>query len=259
MKTKTEISTLDRLDRIKDFVDARQRVVVSDLVAEFAISETTARRDLEVLAERGSIQRVHGGAIALRKAPPEPPALLRAGEQADEKQRIGRAAAGLIDEGDTVFLGAGTTVMEVARHVHDRRRLTVITNSLLVFQVLADAPDLNLVGLGGLFRKGERSFVGDITEQALERVRAAKVFLGVRALDVNEGLTEEYPPEAATNRQIVKSGRHVIVVADHTKFGRVAGSVIAPVTAMHTLVTDGDAPSADVEALTAKGIRVVRA
>ncbi len=258
MKTKTDISALDRLERIQNYVEARQRIIVADLVTEFAISQTTARRDLDVLAERGAIQRVHGGAVAVRKAPPEPPALLRAADQSDEKQRIGRAAAALVEDGDTVFLGAGTTVLEVARQLQDRRNLTVISNSLLVFQALADTPQLTLVGLGGLFRPGERSFVGDITEQALERVRAAKVFLGVRALDVDEGLTEEYPPEAATNRQILKIGRQVIVVADHTKFGRMAGSVIAPVTAMHVLVTDLETPATAVDVLMTKGIRILR-
>lgn len=257
MKSKTDTSNMDRVERLHNFVEVRQRVTVAEIVDEFAISVATARRDLDALAEQGKIQRVHGGALAVRKAPPEPPALQRAREQDREKKRIGRAAAQLVNDGESVFLGAGTTVLEVAQELRLRRGLTVITNSLLVVNALADAPDINLVALGGLLRKEELSFVGHITEHALAEVRAAKVIMGVRAIDVDEGLTEEFPPEAATNRAILKIGQQVIIVADHTKFGRVAGSVIAPATAMHVLVTDSDTSSNYVETLTAQGIRVL--
>jgi DeoR family transcriptional regulator of aga operon len=259
MKTKTDISSMDRLERLLHFVESRQRITVPEIVHEFSVSVATARRDLDALAGQGKVQRVHGGAIAVSKAPPEPPALQRAREQSEEKKRIGKIAADLIHDGDTVFLGAGTTVLEVAQHLRDRQNLTVITNSLLVINALADVPHINVLGLGGLFRKSELSFVGHITEHALAEIRVAKVVMGVRAIDVEEGLTEEFPPEAATNRAILKIGQQVIVIADHTKFGRVAGAVIAPATAMHVLVTDQDTPQNFIDALTTQGIRVLKA
>jgi DeoR/GlpR family transcriptional regulator of sugar metabolism len=257
MKTKTDISSIERLERLTQYVESRKAITVPEIVAEFSISLTTARRELELLAEQGKIQRVHGGAIALPKAPPEPPALHRTQEQAEEKQRIGRIAAEFVHDGETVFLGAGTTVLEVAHHLCNRRNLTVITNSLLVINALADAPEVHLVGLGGFFRQSEKSFVGHITEKALTDVRAAKVIMGIRAIDLDQGLTEEFPTEAATNRVILKIGQQVIILADHTKFGRVAGAFIAPVTAMHVLVTDCNIPQTYIEALTSQGIRVV--
>jgi len=259
MKTKTDVSSIDRLDRILNFVEARQRITVPDIVTEFAVSISTARRDLDALADEGKIERVYGGAKAIHDAPPEPPALHRTREQVEEKKRIAQIAANLVQDGETIFLGAGTTVLEIAHQLRARRSLTVITNSLLVINAMADAPEINLLGLGGLFRKSEMSFVGHITERVLMEVRAAKVIMGVRAIDVEQGLTEEFPPEAATNQAILGIGQQIIIVADHTKFGRVAGAVIAPVTTMQVLITDEHTPQNYLDALTAQGIRVLKA
>ncbi|NLG99123.1 MAG: DeoR/GlpR transcriptional regulator [Chloroflexi bacterium] len=258
MKTKNFVSNTERLERIVDFIESRKSITVAEVASEFSIGMTTARRDLDTLADQGKIQRVHGGAMALPKAPPEPPALYRTQEQAVEKQKIGRLAAALIEDGDTVFLGAGTTVMEVARELVNRRDLTVITNSLLVINTLAEAPGINMVVLGGFFRSSEKSFIGHMTEQALAEFRAAKVVMGVRAVDVELGLTEEFPPEAQTNRAVLKIGQQVIIVADHTKFGRVAGAFIAPVTAVNIMVTDSNTPQEYIQALEAQGVRVIK-
>lgn len=257
MKTKTDINSIERLKRIVNYVESRESITVPEIVSEFSVSMTTARRDLDALAEQGKIQRVHGGAIALPKAPPEPPVLHRTLEQAEEKQLIGRKAAELVHDGETVFLGAGTTVLEVTHHLCTRRNLTVITNSLLVVNALAEVPDINLVQLGGLFRHSEKSFVGHITEKALADVRAAKVIMGMRAIDTVQGLTDEFPTEAATNRVIMQIGQQVIVVADHTKFGRVAGAFIAPVTGVHIMITDSNTPKEYIKALEAQGVRVI--
>ncbi len=257
MKTKTDIASIERLQRIVNYVESREVITVPEIVSKFSISMTTARRDLDTLAEQGKIQRVHGGAIALPKAPPEPPALHRTLEQAEEKQHIGRMAAELVLDGETVFLGAGTTVLEVARQLCTRRNLTVITNSLLVVNALEDIPDINLIQLGGTFRHSEKSFVGHITEKALADVRAAKVIMGVRAIDTVQGLTDESPAEAATNRAIMQIGQQVIIVADHTKFGRVAGAFITPVTGIRVIVTDSSTPKEYIKTLEAQGVRVI--
>ncbi len=258
MTEETPLSTIERQQRLVRFVEQHQRVNVPQIMEAFAVSPATARRDLDALAEQGKVQRVHGGAIAARKAPPEPPVLQRSAEQGDEKKRIGEAAAKLVNDGDTIFLGSGTTVLEVARHLHGRR-LTVITNSLLVVNALADSPGLTLIGLGGLFRHSELSFVGHIAEQALAEVRADKVILGIRAVDVEHGLANDDLQETMTDRAILKIGREVIIVADSTKLGRAAAAFVAPISAVHTLVTAANAPAEFVEAAREKGLHVITA
>jgi len=181
------LTGVERQDDILRRLRGQLRISVPEICAAFAVSEATARRDLEALASRGLIQRVHGGALAIRRASPESPMLVRSQEQAREKQWIGRATAALVQDGETVFLGSGTTVLEAARALRDRQSLTVITNSLPVLNLLVDQPGITLIGLGGSLRDSEFSLIGHITEQALAEVRADRVIMGIRALNVEHG------------------------------------------------------------------------
>jgi DeoR family transcriptional regulator of aga operon len=253
------LSGLERQNQILQLVTRSQRISVTDLCTTFEVSEATARRDLETLAGQGKIQRVHGGAIALTEAPPESPLLQRGSDQAEEKARIGQAAAALVRDGETVFLGSGTTVLEVARALRMRPSLTVITNSLPVVNVFAGLVNLNVICLGGMLRDSELSFIGHITEQSLSEVRADKVFIGTRAISLDHGLTHEYLPETMTDRAILKAGQEIIVVADHTKFGRAATVLLAPLESINTIVTDGQTRQDFLSAVENKGIRVIAA
>jgi len=253
------LSGLERQNHILQMVVRKQRITIGEVCETFAVSEATARRDLETLASQGKVQRVHGGAIPLMEAPPELPILQRQEEQAVEKQRIGGAAAALVQDGETVFLGSGTTVLEAARALRTRGGLTIITNSLPVVNALAGAKDITLVCLGGMLRDSELSFIGHITEQALAEIRADKVIIGTRAISLEQGLTNDYLPETLTDRAILKAGREVIVAADHTKFGRVATALLAPVASVHTIVTDAKTPGDFIAAVQESGIKVVTA
>jgi DeoR/GlpR family transcriptional regulator of sugar metabolism len=249
--------TPERQKQILSLLSKQGRLSVSEIVEQFSISEATARRDLETLASQGKAQRVHGGVIAAEQAPPELPILQREGEQADEKAGIGRAAAELIADGETVFLGSGTTVLEAAKHLRDRKNLTVITNSLPVLNALAGIKDITVVSLGGQLRDSELSFIGHITEQALAEVRVDKVVIGTRGISLEHGLTNDYLQETLTDRAILKIGREVIVLADHTKVNRVSTVLLAPLNAMQTFVTDSSADKKFVQTLKKNGINVI--
>ena len=251
------VPTPERQKQILSMLSQQGRLSVAEIVTQFSISEATARRDLETLASQGKAQRVHGGVIAVEQAPPELPILERENEQADEKARIGRAAANLVGQHETVFLGSGTTVLEIARNLRDHRDLTVITNSLPVLNMLAGRKEITVVSLGGMLRDSELSFIGHITEQALFEVRADKVFMGTRGVSLEHGLTNDYLQETLTDRAILKSGRQVIIVADHTKVNRVATVLLAPLSQMHILVTDSKADRKFIQALKRERIQLV--
>lgn len=246
----------ERQQNILALISSQGRISVTEIVEQFRISEATARRDLETLARLGRIQRVHGGALSVKQAPPELPILLREREQSAEKQGIGRLAASLVQDGEIVFLGSGTTVLEVARNLLSRQRLTVITNSLPVMNILAGLPGITLVALGGMLRPSELSFIGHITEQALAEVRADKVIIGVHAISLENGLTNDYLPETMTDRAILKAGREVIVVADHSKINAVAAAFLAPLNSIHAVVTDSQTPPGFIDSLQQSGISV---
>lgn len=250
------ISTEERQNHIVSLLARQGRLSVAEIVEQFRVSEATARRDLEALAEQGKIQRVHGGALPVRQAPPEAPLLQREQEQFFEKQRIGQAAAALVEDGETVFIASGTTTLEAARHLRARQNLTVITNSLPVMNALANLPGITLIGIGGLLRQSELSFVGHIAEQSIAELRADTVLLGVHAFSLQHGLTSDYLPETLTDRAILKIGRRVILVADHAKFETVSTAFVAPVSSIHHLVTDSAAPPELLTALREMGITV---
>ncbi len=197
------------------------------------------------------------GALAVRRAPPEAPVTARAVEQVAEKERIAAAAALQIEDGDTIFLGSGTTVELLAKAVHTRRDLTVITNSLLVLNALHGAPGINLVCLGGTLRTSEDSFIGPMTQQALADLRSLRVIMGIRAIDVEAGLTNAYLEESLIDRAILALGSEVLILADHTKCGRVSTVFVAGLEAIDVLITDSAAPQEFRSAVEAQGITVI--
>ena len=158
--------------------------------------------------------------------------------------------------GLTIFLGSGTTVLQVAQHLVTRN-ITVITNSLPVINLMSEKENISLIALGGMLRDSELSFIGHITEQALYEVRADKVIIGIRAISLEQGLTNDYLPETLTDRAILNAGRETIVVADHTKCGVISTAFLAPLTAMRTLVTDSGTDAEFIESLRALDIEVI--
>ena len=249
--------TPERQKQILSLLTKQRSLSVAEIVEQFSVSEATARRDLETLASEGKLQRVHGGAIAVEKAPPELPILERASEETDEKVRIGRATAGLIADKETVFLGSGTTVLEVAKNLRDRKNLTVITNSLPVLNTLAGIKEITVISLGGMLRDSELSFIGHITEQALAEVRVDKVVMGTRGISLEHGLTNDYLQETLTDRAILKIGREVIIVADHTKVNRVSTVLLAPLEVMNIFVTDSLTEKKFIQSLKKQNINVI--
>jgi DeoR/GlpR family transcriptional regulator of sugar metabolism len=255
--TVESISNIERQQRILQFLNQQERISVIEICEMFSISEATARRDLEVLTEQNFIRRVHGGAISLKQAPPESPIVQRETKQAEEKRRIGKAAANLIQNGQSIFLGSGSTVLEVARELRNYKDLTIITNSLPVLNTLSRLKDITVIALGGMLRESELSFIGHITEQALGEIRVDKVIIGIHAIHLDHGLTNDYLPETMTDRAILKAGNEVVVVADHTKINIVSTAFLAPVNSINKLITDQDTPIDFIASLENLGIEVV--
>ena len=249
----------DRLDQIRELVYRNQRITINQISEQFQVSTATARRNLDTLAKQGKIQRVHGGAVLLEKAPPELPVFQRCNEQSTEKAKIGAATAELIRDGETIFLGAGTTVLEVAKHLQNHHNLTVITNSLLIENALANRQDINLIFLGGIFRSTEYTVYGHLTEQDVCQVNADKVIFGIRAISLEQGLTNDFLPEISTDRAILKIGREIIIAADHTKFNRISTASVSPLSNINTIVTDDQTPQDIITAITEMGIDVIAA
>ncbi len=247
----------ERHNQIRALVNNQGRVTVQELSVQFGVSEATVRRDLEELDGLGQLRRTHGGAVQADKTSKEPPMMQRIGEQPNEKERIGKGAAKLIQNNETVFLGSGTTVIEIARNLPSEINLTVITNSLPVVNELANHPGIELIVIGGMLRQSELSMVGHVAEQSVREFRADRIFLGMHAIDADSGFTSDFLPEVMTDRAIMSIGRQVVIVADHSKFERISSVLVAPVSAANVIVTDSDTSPDCVERLMELGIHVM--
>jgi DeoR/GlpR family transcriptional regulator of sugar metabolism len=246
---------VERQNWIRRLVLEKRRVTVLELSTLMAVSEATVRRDLDELDGQG-LRRIHGGAIAIEIFLSEPPVLQRVVDQTENKRRIARAAVRRVQDGDTIFISSGSTTLEIARQLPEGKRLTVISNSLPVVNELAGRSSVELVVVGGMFRPGELSMVGHPAEMALRDFRADLAFMGMRAIHPRQGFTNDYLPEIQTDRSILSMASRVIIVADHTKFGRVCSVFVAPVTAAHSIITDDGVDPQIVQELSAMGITV---
>lgn len=247
----------ERQQLILESVKDNRQATVVELSRRFDVSEVTIRRDLRELAAQGVLRRAHGGAILAVAVAPEPPVVQRMGWAEHCKSCIGRAAAALVADGDSVFIGSGSTTAHVARHLMGRRNLTVVTNALTIATELASAEGVTVVVTGGLMRPSELSLVGHITELALHELRVDKVIMGMRAISLEAGMTNDFLPEVMTDRTIIQMAAELIVVADHTKFGKIASAYVAPVERVTTLVTNPETDPQLLARLRELGIRII--
>ncbi len=219
-------------------------VRVADLVRELGVSDMTIRRDLEALHDRGLLEKVHGGATALTEgALFEPGFKAKSALQQAEKEAIAEAAAAYVEPGSAVALSAGTTTFALARRLTEIPRLTIVTNSVPVTDVLYQAgrADHTIILTGGV-RTPSDALVGPFAVAALRTIHVDIVFMGVHGMDARSGFTTPNLLEAEANRALIETGRRLVVVADHTKWGVVGISSIARLDEADVLITDAGLP-----------------
>lgn len=251
----------ERRQRLVALVEQHSSLTVSELSEMLEVSPATIRRDLAELSMRGLVERGHGGAarrITSATEMPEPPLPNRSSLQADEKRRIGHAAAQLVQDGETIIVSGGTTTIQMVPHLARRTNLTVITNALNVGLALASYPSITVLMVGGTLRHSELTLLGPLGEDALQNLRADKLFMGSSAIHLEYGISAENLAEARSDQTLIASAREVIVVADHTKFGRLAMVRVAPIKRLRRIVTGVDLADSIAHQLEEQGVIVDR-
>nr|WP_085940886.1 DeoR/GlpR family DNA-binding transcription regulator [Amycolatopsis decaplanina] len=215
-------------------------VRVSDLVTRLGVSDMTVRRDLDVLASRGLVEKVYGGATSIGgKSTDEPGFEAKSVRQRAQKEAIAALAAGLVRPGTAIGISAGTTTWTLARALDELPGLTIVTNSIQVADVLrgANQPDRTVVLTGGV-RTPSDALVGPVAVQSLRSLHLDVVFLGVHGMADGAGFTTPNLTESETDRALVEAGRKLVVLADHTKWGIVGISTIAGLEEADVVVSD---------------------
>ncbi|WP_314173548.1 DeoR/GlpR family DNA-binding transcription regulator [Streptomyces winkii] len=240
---------------ILEEVRERGGVRVNELTRKLMVSDMTVRRDLDVLARRGVLEKVHGGAVPLADASTHEPGFeAKSSLEQSAKEDIARAAAAMAEPGGAIALSGGTTTYALAQQLTEVPDLTVVTNSVRVADVFHAAHSRHggsrtrdgaaTVVLTGGVRTPSDSLVGPVADAAIRTLHFDVLFLGVHGISTEAGLSTPNLAEAETNRHLVGSARRVVVVADHTKWGTVGLSSFASLEQVGTLVTDGGLPHA---------------
>lgn len=255
----------ERRERIAAVLAQRGFMSIGDITSHADCSVATTRRDLDALARIGRIRRTRGGAAArsetaaaVTHAPPvvrEARGSAAPDSFAEVKQRIARAAATLVADGDTVGLVGGTTTLEVARLLRGRS-LGLVTNAIGIARELSEAPGARVVLIGGVLNAWMDELVGPLAESMLAQVRVDTLFISVDGLSAEAGATIIGDLEALIVRAFAARARRTIIVADHRKIGRTSVTQALPLAAIHDLVTDAG-PSPAREAIEHAGVRVL--
>lgn len=253
----------ERQSKILEYIAENGEIKIQDICAMFEISDMTARRDLNDLDRRGLLRRVHGGAVANLGRSYEPPFQTRSIKNKQLKKAIGAKAAELIFDGDSVALDVGTTTLEVARHLSQRRNLTILTNCLQIASLLVGSlsleVDARLIITGGIVRPRELSMIGSIPEDVYRSFHTDKAFIGIGGISIENGLTEYNIEDSEIKKILLQNAREKIVVADSTKFGETTFNTVSPLEAVDVIITDSQAPPDIVSAIENLGVKVILA
>lgn len=246
----------DRLQVIADLVQERGSVRGSELVDLFGVTDETVRRDLSRLAKLGVVHRAHGGAVAARPTD-ETTTAVRLREHADEKIAIGRRAAELVAPGTTIILDSGTTTLCLARALRPVHDITVVTTAVTNALELLGNPGTTVVMTGGVIRPSTFGASGRLAAATLHELHVDQAFIATHSASVRGGLTYPSFEEVDAKRAMIEAASEVILLADHSKFGREALVRVAPMSAVHRIVTTPGVDPDELAAIRDLGIDVV--
>ncbi|MFJ3041628.1 DeoR/GlpR family DNA-binding transcription regulator [Streptomyces tendae] len=251
----------ERRQLILEMVRANGAVSLRELARVVQTSEVTVRRDVRALEAEGLLDRRHGGAVLPGGFTRESGFPQKSHLATAEKTAIADLAAGLVEEGEAIVVGAGTTTQELARRLARVPGLTVVTNSLLVAQALAHANRVEVVMTGGTLRGSNYALVGSGAEQSLQGLRVSKAFLSGSGLTAERGLSTSNMLSASVDRALVQAAAEVVVLADHSKLGTDTMFQTVPTDVITRLVTDespvhDERAATELQALADQGVQI---
>ncbi|WP_317044825.1 DeoR/GlpR family DNA-binding transcription regulator [Chitinophaga eiseniae] len=250
------INIAERHKYILDKLAEKGYVNVVELCKELDVSGVTIRKDLKLLEDKALLFRSHGGASINNPYTNDKPVNEKEKLRSEEKNNIGLAAAALIAPNDAIIIASGTSVLALAKNIHAKGHLTVITGALNVALELIRIPDVEVIQLGGQLRTSSSSVTGPYAEKILEDFSCSKLFLGVDGIDLEFGLTTSNIMEAHLNQKMIATVQKIIVLADSTKFGKRGFGRICGLEDVDEVITDTGISPHLVKAMEDMGIKV---
>lgn len=248
-------SFAERKSIILDLLMEQSSVSVSELARRLNVTVVTARADLAALEEEGLLVRTHGGAVPAQ----HPKILERMQAEKGVKGDIAKSAAGMIENGDTIIVSAGTTTALIAKYLLGKKNIHIVTNNTLLLTYARTNPQVRVTLVGGEFRPEEEGVVGPMALQALDQFHVSKAFIGIDGASIKQGFTAHFVESADLVRKMAEQADEVVVLSDSGKFGKPGFARILPFDAADALVTDGELSDEFEQQLSDASVRVVKA
>lgn len=231
--------TPERYQLIMDQIEKRDVVKIQELISMTNASESTIRRDLSTLEERGFLKRVHGGASKLSNSRQEPDMLEKSSKNLQDKLKIAEEAASLLEEGDCIYLDAGTTTLNMIDFIDHTKDIVVVTNGVMHIDALI-RKGIPFYLLGGYVKHRTGAMIGGASLTAVSQYRFDKSFLGVNGVHIEAGFTTPDPDEALLKTKAVRQAKNAYVLADPSKFGEISFAAFAALGDAAIITTEAE-------------------
>ena len=237
----------ERHKNLIELLESEEVMAVADLSEKLSISAMTIRRDLEFLEKKGTIKKLHGGAVLLKNNNYQPSFQQRINEYYEYKVKIGKEAAKLIQKGSAVFFDAGTTTLAIVDNIPENLEFTAITTGLMTAVALCNKPNINVVNIGGNIHHTSYSSINHVSIEMIKKFNADMAFITTKAFCFPEGTYEAFLPLIEIKRAIVSVSEKIILLADHSKFDTKSLSFSIPLNDIDMFITDSLTPKSVVD------------
>ncbi len=251
------LSIAERHKYILDSLNRNGFITVSDIAKELDVTPVTIRKDLKYLEDKKLLYRTHGSASPVNPHTSDVNLQVKEKKNINEKKRIAEAACTLIEENDSIIIGAGSTVQVFAEALNPGSRLTVVTASLKTSILLTPLDHVEVIQLAGIVRKNSFSVVGDFTARTFDMLTCSKLFLGVDGIDFEYGVTNSNIEEAILNKKMMEASLRTIILADSSKFGKRGFGKVCDLDQIDVIVTDSGIPDGTAKRLEELGVELI--
>lgn len=244
-----------RREQILAYVKNRKNATSEELSKNFRVTEETIRKDLNFLSDKGLVIRTFGGAMT--KEDYDPPLAQRTISNFEEKRLIAETASSFINDRDSVVLDAGSTTIELAKCIQENSEVVVVTNSLEIINILSKAQGVNVISTGGQLRTKSMSFQGQLTEYSITNYNIQKAFISAKGIGLEEGVMDTNETEANIKRKMIETAKEITLLADYSKFSKIAHVTVCPINKINRIITDNKADPEVISKFRDKGIEVI--
>jgi DeoR/GlpR family transcriptional regulator of sugar metabolism len=250
---------LERREKILEKLNQHQRIIIKELSKEIQVSEATLRSDLSKMEEKGLLKRTHGGAVLTDHIDYEISFSMRERQNKQEKFEIAKRATELISHGQCIMLDASSTTLQLARILKEKQiRLTVVTSGINTALELQDHPDITVILLGGIVKKGSHSLEGHLGVNILHQINIDIMFTSANGFSFESGLTDFSVYEVELKKAMVHASKRVVALLDHTKLNKNSIASFASADQIHTLITDCNVTDSDITTFKKHKINIIQ-